>query len=88
LMHHGMADCDMDQVNSIPNQYDVYLNLIFFNNPPMLRVSEAKAPLLKLDRHHPAFVLTCDIEYLKCVSMCRRVSHFELGKADVDRMIL
>jgi hypothetical protein len=33
----GMADCDMGQVNSIPNQYGVYLDLIFFNNPFMVR---------------------------------------------------
>jgi hypothetical protein len=76
----GMADCDMGKVNSIPNQYDVYLDLIFFNNPLMLRVSEAETPLLKLNRHHPAFDLTCDIEYLKDVSMCKRVSRFDFGK--------
>jgi hypothetical protein len=84
----GVNDCDMGQVNSIPNQYGVYLDLIFFNNPPILRVSEAETPMLKLDRHHPAFVLTCDIEYLKYVSMCKRVSRFDFGKADVDGMIL
>jgi hypothetical protein len=54
----------------------------------MLRVSEAKTPLLKSDRHYPAFVLTCDIEYLKYVSMCKRVSRFDFGKADVGRIIL
>jgi hypothetical protein len=54
----------------------------------MLRVSEAKTPLLKLGQHHPAFVLTCDIEYLKYVSMCMRVSHFDFCKADVDKMVL
>jgi hypothetical protein len=27
----GTADCDMGQVNSIPNQYGVYLDLIFLN---------------------------------------------------------
>jgi hypothetical protein len=56
----SMADFGIGQVNSIPNQCDVDLDLIFFNNPSMLRVSEAETPLLKLDRHHPA----CDIEYL------------------------
>jgi hypothetical protein len=44
--------------------------------------------LLKLDRHHPAFFLTCDIEYFKYVSMCMHVSRFDFGKADVDKMIL
>jgi hypothetical protein len=82
------ADYDMGQVNFIPNQYGVYLDLIFFNNPSMLRVFEAETPLLKLDWHHPAFVLTYDIEYFKYVSMCKRFSHFHFGKADVDEMIL
>jgi hypothetical protein len=84
----GMADCDMGEVNFIPNQYDVYLDLIFFNNPSMLRVSEAETSLLKLDRHHLAFLLTCNIEYLGYVSMCRRVSRFDFCKPDVDKMIL
>jgi hypothetical protein len=61
----GMADCDMGQVNSIPNRYGAYLDFIFFNNPSMLRIYEAKMSLLKLDRDHPAFVLTCIIENLK-----------------------
>jgi hypothetical protein len=39
-----MADCDIGQVDSVPNQYGVYLDFIFFITP-----------LLKLDRHHPAF---------------------------------
>jgi hypothetical protein len=63
-------------------------DLIFFNNPSMLRVSEAKTLLLKLDRHHLAFVLTCDIEYLKYVTMSKRVSRFDFGKADDGGMIL
>jgi hypothetical protein len=54
----------------------------------MLRVSGAETPLVKLDRHHLAFVLTCEIEYLKYVSMCKRVSRFDFSKADVDGMIL
>jgi hypothetical protein len=54
----------------------------------MLRVSEAKTPLLKLDRHHLAFVLACEIEYLKYMSMCKHVSRFDFGKADVDEIIL
>jgi hypothetical protein len=79
-----MADCDMGPVNFIPNQYGVYLDLNFFNNPSMLRVSEAETLLLKLDRNYPAFVLTCDIENLKYVSMCRHVSRFDFGKANVE----
>jgi hypothetical protein len=60
----GMAACDVGQVNSIPNRYGVYLDLIFFNNPSMLpKRRNAETPLLELDRPHPAFVLTCDIEY-------------------------
>jgi hypothetical protein len=51
-------------------------------------VSEAETPLLKLDRNHAAFVLTCEIEYLKYVSMCKRGSRFDFGNADVDKMIL
>jgi hypothetical protein len=43
---------------------------------------------LKLDRHNPAFVSTCDIEYLKYLSICKRFSCFDFGKADVDGMIL
>jgi hypothetical protein len=36
----GMANCDMGQVTSIPNQYVVYLDLIFFNNPSMSGLPE------------------------------------------------
>jgi hypothetical protein len=83
----GMTDYDMGQVNVILNQYGVYLDLIFFNNPSMLRVSKAETPVLIIDWHHPAFVLTYDIEYFKYVSMCKHFSHFYFGKADVDGMI-
>jgi hypothetical protein len=51
----GMADSDMGQVNSIPNQYGVYLDLIFFNSPLMLGVSEAKTLLLKTGTIHYCF---------------------------------
>jgi hypothetical protein len=57
IIFDGMTICDMGQINSIPHQYGVYLDLILFNNPSMLQVSEAKTPLLKLNRHHPVFVL-------------------------------
>jgi hypothetical protein len=54
----------------------------------MLRVSEAETPLLKLDPHHPAFVLRCAIEYIKYMSICEEVCRFDFGKTDVDEMIL
>jgi hypothetical protein len=78
-----MSYCDMGQVNSILNQCGVYLVLIFFNNPSMLRLFNAERPLLKLGRHHPGFFLTCDNEYLnKCASQ------FDFSKFIVDEMIL
>jgi hypothetical protein len=69
----------MDQVHSIPNQYGVYLDLIFYSNTSTLRVSGVKIRPAAPSR---------DIEYLKYVSMCRRVSRFDFGEADVDGIIL
>jgi hypothetical protein len=43
-------------------------------------------PLLRLDRHHPAFILTCKISYLKYISLDRRVKRFDSGRADVDKV--
>ena len=83
----GMATCDMGQVNPIANQYGVYLDLVFCNFPGMLQVAVSDDPILKLDRHHPAFVLTCDVQYLKCTTMSKRISRFNFKKADVDAMI-
>jgi hypothetical protein len=44
-----MANSDLFQVNPIPNQYGVYLNLC--NIPEMVGVNVAERPLLRLDRH-------------------------------------
>jgi hypothetical protein len=83
----GMAACDMGQVNPHANQYGVFLDLVFFNNPDMLQVSVSDCPLLSLDRHHPAFVLTCDVQYLKYSSMSKRISRFDFKKANAEAMI-
>jgi hypothetical protein len=45
----------------IPHQYNVYLDLVYCNFPEMVGVIVAKRPLLRLERHHPAFILTCNI---------------------------
>jgi hypothetical protein len=47
-------------------------------------VGVAERPLLRLDRHHPAFILTCNISYLKYVSLGRRVKRFGFGHDEVD----
>jgi hypothetical protein len=36
------SDCDICQVNAIPNQYGWYMDLVFFNFLGMLRVCEAE----------------------------------------------
>jgi hypothetical protein len=36
--------------------------------------------------HHPAFILTRKISYLKYISLGRRVKRFDFGRADVDRI--
>jgi Reverse transcriptase (RNA-dependent DNA polymerase) len=82
----GMAACDMCQVNSIANQNGVFLDLVFCNSPGMLQVALSDDPVLKLDRHHPAFVLTCEVQYLKYTTMSKRISRFNFKKADVDAM--
>jgi hypothetical protein len=68
----------------IPNQYGVYLELVYCNFPEMAVVVER--PLLKLNRHDPAFILTCKFSYLKYISLSRRVKRFDFGCADVDRI--
>jgi Reverse transcriptase (RNA-dependent DNA polymerase) len=82
----GMATSDMGQVNPFANQYGVFLDLVFYNFPGMLQVALSDDPILKLDRHHPAFVLTCEVQYLKYTTMSKRISRFDFKKADVDAM--
>jgi hypothetical protein len=41
----GMANSDLIQVNPIPNQYDVYLNLVYCNFPEMVGVNLAEKGL-------------------------------------------
>jgi len=80
----GMSGCDLSQMNNIPNQYGVYLDLVFFNNPSMLTIREAETPILTLDRHHPAFVLDLKIEYLKYATLSNHVSRFNFKKANME----
>jgi hypothetical protein len=61
----GMTTCDMGQMNPIANQYGVFLDFVFFNFPGMLHVAQAGDPILTLDQHHPAFVLTCDAQFFE-----------------------
>jgi hypothetical protein len=58
----SMATYDMGQLNPIANQYGVFLNLVFFNFPEILHVAQVGDPILRLDQHHPAFDLTCDVK--------------------------
>jgi hypothetical protein len=67
-----MANNDLFQVNPIPYQYGVYLDLVYCNIPEMVGVDVAEKPLLRFDRHHPAFILT-KISYLKYIALGRRV---------------
>jgi hypothetical protein len=80
----GVANNDLFQVNPIPNQYGVYLNLVYCNFPATVGFGVAERLLLRLDKHHPAFMLTCKINYLKYVSLGRRVKRFGFGHDDVD----
>jgi hypothetical protein len=73
----GMATCDMGQVNPIVNQYGVFLDLVFFNFPGMFHVAQAGAPVLRLNRNHRAFVLTCNVQFLRYISMSKRISRFD-----------
>jgi hypothetical protein len=58
-----MANTDLFQVNPIPNQYGVYLDLVYCNFPEMVGVNVAEKPLLILDRHHTAV-------YFECLDWC------------------
>jgi hypothetical protein len=53
------------------------------NFPEMVGVGVTERPLLRLDRHHPAFILTCKISYLKYIELGRRVKRFDFGRADL-----
>jgi hypothetical protein len=59
-----MANSDFFQMNPIPNQYGVYQDLVYCYFPEKVGVNVAERPLLRLNRHHPAFILTCKISYL------------------------
>ena len=61
----GLASCDFTQLNSIPNRYDVFLDLIFSNSGSGVVVSTALAPLLKLDRHHWAYDVSVSVDACK-----------------------
>jgi hypothetical protein len=50
----------------------------------MVLNSVSERPLLRLDRHHPAFILTCKTSYLNYISLGRRVKRFDFSQADVD----
>jgi hypothetical protein len=80
----GRTACDMDQVNPFANRNGIFLDIVFSNNPDMLQVDVSDCPILGLDRHHPAFVLTCEVQYLKCTSMSKRISRFDFKRANVD----
>jgi hypothetical protein len=54
-----MANSDLFQVNPIPNQYGVYLDLVYCNFPEMVDVNVAEKPLLRLDRHQFILVHMC-----------------------------
>jgi hypothetical protein len=53
-----MPNSDLFQVNPIPNQYGVYLDFVYCNVLEMVGVNVAEKRLLRLDRHHPGFILT------------------------------
>jgi hypothetical protein len=57
---------------------------MYRNFPEMVGVGVAQRPLLRLDRYHPAFILTCKISYLKYISLGRRVKRIDFGRADLD----
>jgi hypothetical protein len=58
MLVDGMAACDMGQVHAVVNQF--------------LTVSDYLS--LNLAKHHLAFILTCEVQYLKYISS--RLRHF------------
>jgi Endonuclease-reverse transcriptase len=71
----GLIDCDFQQLNSTPNKYGVYLDLVFSNSSSDVAIRTSKAPLLKLDRHHEAYEISVDIS----------VTRYEPCSVDVER---
>jgi hypothetical protein len=69
-----MATNDLFQVNLIPNQYGVYLDLA---RHMCIAIFLKWLVLL---------ILTCKISYLKYFSLGRRVKRFDFGRADVDQI--
>jgi hypothetical protein len=58
----GLFECDLDQVNVVPNNNSTLLDLVFTN-------ASFDSPLLKLDRHHRAYeiemrVYCCELSKL------------------------
>jgi hypothetical protein len=84
----GIATCNMGQMNPIANQNGVFLDVVFFNFTGMLHVAQAGDPILSLDRHHPAFVLTCNAQYLRYTSKSKCITRSDFKRADIDAMIM
>jgi hypothetical protein len=64
-------------INELPTDLKCYVSLR----------SRLEGPLLRFYGHHPAFVLTCEVKYLKNVSMGKRVSWFDFNRANVEGII-
>jgi hypothetical protein len=65
----GLFACDLDQVNVVPNDNLIFLDLVFSNAPVDVSVACADYLLLKLDRHYRAYeiemqVCCCEFEAL------------------------
>ncbi len=87
LIVDGMSTCDLGQINNFPNQYGVFLDLVYSNSPDLVNITLTDEPLLKLDRHHPAFILTCEVQNLKYTAPSNRIDRFDFKRAKIDRIV-
>jgi hypothetical protein len=80
----GLTNCDLKQLNSIPNQFDVFLDLIFSNASSDVLIETSTSPLLKEDRHHKAYEITIEMSALRFEPCPDETERYKFACADFD----
>lgn len=80
----GLINCDFQQLNPYPNQYGVFLDLVFSNSSFDVAIETSGAPLLKLDRHHHAYEILVDIAACRYEPCSLDVERYKFACADCE----
>jgi hypothetical protein len=83
----GMSTANLTQVNSLPNDRNVFLDLFFCNFESEIDVNTCDGPLLPLDRHHnayKAFITTDEVVFDNSQKVEKR---FDFKRAKYDSIL-